>query len=168
MSEVFYGSTQRNVFIKLLDLIKELNKSEPTINVDFGKLLAFHKSRLFEVEKEVRLIYDRRTKRDGLHHRTLYDQNQLIFPIIKSDLLKLVDNKDKIQYLKLPLYNVLSKYYEPEIPVLKIERILVGYNFIAEVPSLIKSITGLCNEQLGYIPIIKQTRLKNFYWDIKK
>jgi hypothetical protein len=168
ISKVFYGSNQRNVFVKLLDLIEDLNQTPPIINVDFGKLLTFHKSKLFELEREVRIIYDRRQKRSGIHSRTISYQNQRIFPKIKPDLLKIVDNKDKIQYLKLPLYQDSEQNYDPEIPIIKIEQIIIGYNFIDEVPKLTKSLIELCEEQLGYKPIIKQTRLKNFYWDIKK
>jgi len=168
ISKVFYGSNKRDVFKRLIDLINEFNKTKPTISVDFGKLIAFHKSRLFELEKEVRIIYDRRKKRAGSHSRTFYKDDKQVFPIIEPDLSKLLENKDKVQYLKMPLYTTESESYELEIPVLKIEQIIIGYNYIEEVPKLLKTISDLCKIKLGYIPTNKQTRLKNYYWDLNK
>lgn len=168
ISKVIYGSDQRRKFVKLLDLIDQLNQTKPYINVDFGKLYAFHKSKMFEIEKEVRIIFDRRQKRSGMGTRTVSFKGRTVFPIIKSDLYKLVENRANIRYLKLPLFHKNGDHYDPEVPLLKIEQIIIGYNFIVEVPKLIENLADLFDEQLGYIPTIKQTRLKNFYWDIKK
>ena len=62
ISKVVYGADQRKKFVKLLDLVAQLNETSPQINVDFGKLCAFHKSKMFEIEKEVRIVFDRRQK----------------------------------------------------------------------------------------------------------
>jgi len=168
ISKVVYGSNSRRKFSKLLKIIEELNLTKPHINVDFGKLYAFHKSKLFELEQEVRIVFDRRKKRVGMGNRTVSFKGETVFPIIKSDLYKLIENKDNIRYLKLSIfYNGIEKI-DKTIPLLKIEQIIIGYNFIEEINSLKNSITEICKEQLGYIPTIKQTRLKNFYWDIKK
>ncbi len=168
ISKVIYGSDQRRKFVKLLDHIDQLNQTKPYINVDFGKLYAFHKSKMFEIEKEVRIIFDRREKRSGMGNRTVSFQGGLVFPIIKSDLYKLVENRANIHYLKLPLFHKNGDHYDPKIPLLKIDQIIIGYNFIDEVTELTDNLADLCNEQLGYIPTIKQTRLKNFYLDIEK
>ena len=168
ISEVIYGADQRYRFVKLLNFIDQLNKTAPHINVDFGKLCAFHKSKMFSIEKEVRIIFDRRKKRSGMRNRTISFQGHPIFPIIKSDLYKLIDNKDNIRYLKLPLFHKNRNNYNPEIPLLKIDQIILGYNYIEQVPKLTKNLEELCDEQLGYVPPIKQTKLKNYYWDIDK
>lgn len=168
ISKIVYGADQRKKFSKLLNLLENMNQTGPEINVDFGKLYAFHKSKLFEIEKEVRIVCDRRDMRTGRINKSTAYINQPIFPIIKSDLYKLVENGSNIRYLKLPLYKKSQEYYDPEIPLLRIEEIKVGYNFVNEVQDLIKTLGELCVEYLGYRPLISQTRLKNFYWDIEK
>lgn len=168
ISKVFYGSTNRNIFVKLLKLVDELNLEPPTIFIDLSKILAFHKSNLFTLEKEVRLILDGRQLRAGFHASTDHINRQLIFPSFKSDLQKIIERKDKVQYISLPLYFSSINNIDPLKPLLKIEKILIGYNFIDEVSSLKNCIKDLCQEYLGYIPEISQTRLKNYYWDIKK
>lgn len=168
ISKVIYGADQRQKFVKLLDLIDQLNQTTPHINVDFGKLCAFHKSKMFSIEKEVRIVFDRREKRSGMGNRTVSFQGRTVFPIIKQDLYKLVENRHNIRYLRLPLFHKNGHDYAPEVPLLKIDQIIIGYNFTNEVPKLIDDLKDLCEEQLGYVPIIKQTRLKNYYWDIGK
>jgi hypothetical protein len=166
ISQVVYGADQRQKFVKLLDLIDQLNKTKPHIDLDFGKLCVFHKSKMFAIEKEVRIIFDRRERRSGMGNRTVTFQGQPVFPIIKPDLYKLVENRDNIQYLKIPLFYKGGQNYDPEVPLLKIDQIIIGYNFVDQVSKLTDSLKDLCKEQLGYIPVIKQTRLKNYYWDI--
>jgi hypothetical protein len=168
LSEVFYGTKKREVFNELIDLVDNFNKTDPKITIDFGKLIPFHKSRLFELEKEVRLIYDRREIRAGVKNRTLRSQEKLIFPVIQTDLLKIIEQKDKVRYLRIPLYTLDNHEPEPWIPVLRIEQIIVGYNYVEEAVKIIDNIKELSQNSLGFIPIIKQTRLKNFYWDINK
>lgn len=168
ISEVFYGTTRREIFKELIELVNNFNKTDPKITIDFGKLIPFHKSRLFELEKEVRLIYDRREKRAGIKNRTLRNQEKIVFPLIQSDLLKIIEKKDKVRYLKIPLYVNDNNETEPWIPILKIEQIIVGYNYVVEASKIIDTIKELSQNSLGYLPEIKQTRLKNFYWDIYK
>lgn len=168
ISQIVYGADQRQKFVKLLDFINQLNKSTPYIDVDLGKLYAFHKSKLFAIEKEVRIVFDRRKKRSGMSNRTVSLDGRPIFPIIKSDLYKLVENRDNIRYLRLPLFHKNIHVHDSEIPLLKIEKIIIGYNYTNEVPKLIENLKDLCEEQLGYIPKIEQTRLKNYYWGIDK
>jgi hypothetical protein len=168
ISEVFYGTRKREVFNELIDLVDTFNKTDPKITVDFGKLIPFHKSRLFELEKEVRLIYDRREMRAGVKNRALYSQEKQIFPLIQTDLLKIIEHKDKVRYLRIPLYTLDNPGSEPWIPVLRIEQIIVGYNYVEEALKIIDNIKELSQNSLGYLPIIKQTRLKNYYWDINK
>jgi hypothetical protein len=168
ISKVFYGSSNRNVFIKLVDLMDELNIEPPTIYIDFDKIAAFHKSNLYKLEKEVRLIYDCRQLRAGFHANTDHSFGHFIIPNVKSELQKIIDKKDKVHYLSLPIYHKSISHVDPSIPLLKIEKILIGYNFIDEVSSLKTCLEDLCQNNIGYIPEIHQTRLKNYYWDIKK
>lgn len=167
-SKVVYGSDNRSHFKQLSLLLEELNSDKPTIEVDFGKLYAFHKSKLFEPETEVRLLFDRRKKRAGMLGKTVTFKDKLIFPIIKSDLFKLIESKDKVRYLQIPIYynNIPPTETEAETPLLKIDSISIGYSFGDEVKRIIESIQEMCKENLGYVPEVKQTRLRKFYWDI--
>jgi Protein of unknown function (DUF2971) len=168
VSKIIYGASERFKFVKLINLLNDLNHNAPRLEVDLGKILAFHKSRLFELEKEVRIIFDKREKRIGMQSKTVSNKdNKQIFPIIKSDLAKLVDNPSNIRYLKLPIFYEGKNDYDDEIPLLKIEQIILGYNFVEQIPEIKKHIEQLCDEQLGYKPKIVQTRLKDYYWDIK-
>jgi hypothetical protein len=139
------------------------------VKIDLGKLLPFHKSKMFSLEKEVRIINDRRQKIPGTSSQIWYDQNVDSFPKIKSDIQKLVEKKNNIQYLTIPIFRNGIEEYNPEIPVLKIERIIIGYNYLDdELANLIYCITDLCKDNIGYVPEIECTRLRNYYLDLKK
>jgi hypothetical protein len=167
ISKIIYGVDERFKFVKLLNLLNKLNEDGPTLEVDFGKILAFHKSRLFELEKEVRIIHDRREKKIGSQAKTVTDKDKKqIFPIIKPDLLKLFGKSNKTKYLKLPIFSNSIKDYDPELPLLKIDQIVLGYNVVENNKEIRENISQLFEEQLGYTPKIIQTRLKNFYWDV--
>lgn len=166
LSKVIYGSDNRSHFTQLFQLLEELNQDKPTIDIDFGKLYSFHKSKLFQLETEVRLLFDRRVKRSGVGGRTVTLKDKLIFPIIKSDLFKLIESKDKVRYLQIPIQNGNKTSFEIDTPLLKIDQIIVGYHFGNEAQKIIDNIEQLCSDTIGYKPIIKQTRLRKFYWDI--
>ena len=165
-SEVSYGDKNRSNLKNLVLLMDELKNAGHSMSADFGKLCAFHKSNLFKHEVEVRLIFDHRKNRvEG--SRTVKNKDKLIFPIIKSDLLKMIDNKDKVRYLKIPLFHTDLDSKPNDTPLLKIEQIIIGYNYGDEVKRIISEVKDLCQENIGYLPIIKQTRLRKYYWDIE-
>lgn len=166
-SKVSYGDEKRGSFKKLMLLIDEINKTKPTINADFGKLCAFHKSNLFKHEFEVRLLFDKRELRTGDGGKIVKKDDKLIFPIIKSDIFKLIENKDKVRYLEIPIYTSSLNSKPADTPLLKIDQIILGYNYGNEVNKIIEHLQTFCSETLGYRPIIKQTRLRKYYWDIK-
>ena len=168
LSKVHYGSEKRDNFRKLLNVLSSLNNSSPTIDTDFGKLYAFHKSKLFSPESEVRLLFDRRKKRVGMGGKTVTNNEKQIFPIIKDDLLKLIESNDKIKYLQIPIYSPKVSQWDKEVPLIKIDKILIGYNFEAEADKIIRNIESLCMETLGYKPIVKQSRLRRYYLDTTK
>lgn len=169
ISKVFYGSDQRNVFNNVQRLIDRLNKDLPEVRIDLGKLLPFHKSKLFSLEKEVRIISDRRGKISGSTSQLWHDHNIDSFPKIRSDMQKLAEYKNNTQYLTIPIFHQDINVTNPQIPLLKIERIIIGYNYLDdELPNLINCLTELCKENIGYVPEIKCTRLRNYYLDLKK
>src|SRR5690606_13688203 len=124
-------------------------------------------SKLFEHETEVRLIFDRRLKRAGVGGKTVTLKDKLIFPIIKSDLFRLIESKDKVRYLQIPIHFNGFEGIEIDTPLLKIESISIGYSFGKEANKIIENIQEMCSENLGYIPEVKQTRLRKFYMDIE-
>ena len=166
-SKVSYGDEKRGNFKKLMVLMDEINKTKPTINGDFGKLCAFHKSNLFKHEYEVRLLFDKRELRTGEGGRTVTKDNNPIFPNIKHDIFKLIENKENVRYIQIPIYNTSINSKPTDIPLLKIDQIILGYNYSEDASNIIKHLQTLCLETIGYNPVIKQTRLRNFYWDIK-
>ena len=168
MSDVKYGHDNRNLFAQLSKLSQEISNSKFSVDVDLSKLCIFHKSNLYKVEREIRLIYDRREMRAGLKNRTIKYFDQLVFPKLRYDLFKIAESNDKTRYLEIPIRHVLYQEYEPELPLLKIEEIIVGYNFIKKPNKLLDRIKEMCVERLGYEPKVGQTRLHKFYWDKEK
>ena len=166
LSKIIYGADNRTNFKKLLDAIDSLNHTKPTIGIDFGKIYAFHKSRLFLPEAEVRLLFDRRQVRAGMRRGTASFMDQQIFPIIKTDPTKPDEIKEKVRYLELPIYHHTMDVVDADTPLLKIDQILFGYQFGKEAKQMIREIEQQSIELLGYKPIVKQTRLRKFYWDV--
>lgn len=159
LSKVIYGSSKRMRFRKLLDSIERLNKSNPIVTVDLGKIMAFHKSLLFKHEEEIRLLFDRRKVRSGYQGRTyLSNMNEVIFPIIKKS------ETDDSRYLQLPIY--WEGYNDDAtVPILKIKEILIGFNYKREeLKTIIDGVRKSCKEQIGYSPVVRQTRLAKYYW----
>ncbi len=172
LSKVYYGTNERSNFKKLLDELENLNNEGQVFDIDLGKICAFHKSNLFKPEMEVRILFDKRILRTGKHSRTTTHQGKLVFPIIKSDLFKVIENKDKVRFLQIPIYhnelrqnngNDILVSTDLETPLLKIEEIIIGYDF-QKIEEITDIIGQLCANHLGYKPKIKQTRLTGYYW----
>ncbi|MFW9990311.1 MAG: DUF2971 domain-containing protein, partial [Candidatus Odinarchaeota archaeon] len=166
LSRVIYGSKSRYSFNKLLKTINEFNRIGSHADIDLGKLYPFHKSNLFKLENEVRLVYDQRNKRTGIQRRTIVDStHKIVFPNLIKDYSKSQQNSCNIGYLSLP---ISSQDYpvsiEDSIPLLKIEEVIIGYNFIPGSSDIHENIENACFRHLGYVPKIKQTRLAKLYW----
>ena len=167
ISNVFYGNEGIEIFNNIQDLINELSRYLPDVQIDIGKLLPYHKSDLFSLEKEVRIIYDRRIKIPGTSSDLWYKQNEKLFPKIKSDVQKIIERKNNVRYLNIPIFQDNATSYLPEIPVLKIEKIIIGYNFQdEELSHMIQCISEMCNYHLGYLPEISYTLLRSSYLDL--
>jgi len=50
---------------------------------------------------------------------------------------------------------------------LKIEEIILGYNYLNEIDELKSILQNSCKNVLGYLPVVKQTRLYKYYWGIE-
>lgn len=118
---------------------------------------------MYDIEHEVRLLFDRREYRAGIKNRKDSINGKPVFPIIKKEL---IENRNNICYLKLPIFHLKDLPNLKEIPLFKIEKIIIGYNFINEVLNIKRNPKEICNEQLEYVPKIEQTRLRKFYWDL--
>lgn len=168
LSKVIYGAKNRRKFDELKSKLEAFNATPPTIEVDLSKLYVFHKSLMYDLEKEVRLVFDRRNIRAGLGGRTRTKNGKQIFPIIKTDLHKLTQLGQDSTYLEIPIYHNSADSFEEEVPLLKLEQIILGYALNEEVPRISSILKEQCKEKLGSVPDIKQSRLCKYYWDSKK
>jgi hypothetical protein len=165
VSKILYGTKNRSAYSEFKKQMDRFNKSKPTASVDFGKLFPFHKSNLFKHEMEVRIVFDARTERSGWQNLTVSQQEEHVFPIIKPDIFKLFDNRDYIKYLRLPLYtaNNTGGYIDSKMPKLKLDKIVIGYEFLSGLKAIVDNLAEICKDCLGYIPKIEQTALHKFY-----
>ena len=116
----------------------------------------------------MRIISDRRPKLPGSISQVWYEANKHLLPEISEDKKK-ANGENKFHYLHVPLFQNGKNNYSPEIPTLKIEKIILGYNYFEEDSyKVTMRLRDLCIDQIGYIPEIKSTPLKYIYFDLKK
>lgn len=168
LSNVYYGASFKTNFKELNKLLKELDSSTPKVKIDLGQLVCFHKSRLFKLEKEIRLLFDaRKVKLEG---NTTYrnKDGKITSPSIKTDIFKSSVGNKEIKYLELPIYHTTFKpvFDNNAIPVPKIERIILGYQYKDNFKKVATHLADLCNLQLGYVPKIEKSRLTKYYYDL--
>jgi hypothetical protein len=167
LSRVFYGDQQIDKFKEIRDLINKSSLDLPKVTIDLSKLIPFHKSTLFSLEHEVRLISDRMAKYPGTSSQIWFDLNEDTFPEMKSDIHKIVERKDEVQFLTIPIYKYRTRNYDSKIPVIKIERIIIGYNYLEdELINIQNCISNLCRDHIGFVPEISCTSLRNQYFGI--
>jgi hypothetical protein len=166
LSKIHYGASSREKLVRINDLIKKYEKESPGISIDLGQLVCFHKSNLYSLEEEIRLLFDNREK--NILSATQYrnSKNELVSPIIKDDIVKSVSSSKKIKYLELPIfYNSYDTVSEDnKVPIPKIESIILGYQY-KKPYSVIGKLQSLCLKQLGYLPQIIPSRLVKYYHD---
>lgn len=160
ISEVKYGAVYRDPIFQLIRKIENLSSSTIQVDFDLGKLCAFIKSKLFSLEQEVRIVFDKREKRLGGTIKVHSINGKVVSPIIKPGKKK----NEKIKFLELPIYNKNNQLFEEHSPLLKIDQIIIGYDYLAGTESLISDIVNQCNNNLGYQPTVKQTNLKRIFW----
>ena len=141
-----------------------LEKEKPLVSVDIGKIFCYHKTKLYELENEIRLLFDFRTSVSATTYKS--KEGTVTSPIIKTDILKSVGIKD-IKYLELPIYNTEFKpvFNNNQIPIPKIERIILGYHYKDNFTKVSTLLANLCEGHLGYLPIIERSRLTKYYHD---
>jgi hypothetical protein len=131
ISEVFYGSSTKTNLKAIKELLKKYEDERPKTEIDLGQIVAFHKSNLYKLESEVRLLFDNREKK--IFRASIYkDSNgKQMSPIINIDITRSVSNNKEIKYLELPIfYNNFQPVFIPnKIPIPKIERIILGHSY---------------------------------------
>lgn len=166
MSTIHYGAKSRIKLKEFKDFHKELEKEKPMTAVDLGQIVCFHKSKLYLLEQEIRLIFDNRNKNNFSSTKYRDSNLKLISPLIRTDIAKSTSINKPINYLELPIYR---EGYQPiseddRIPIPKIEKIIIGYQY-EKIGNLTGKIQQLFAERLDYIPIIEKSRLTKYYHD---
>ncbi len=157
ISKIIYGAKNRKNFKTLYNLVQEL-KEDFSLSVDVNKLCTFHKSRIYNIEREVRIMWDRREIRAGRKNRVIHHGEKQVFPIIKE-----MKRKPKVQFLELPIYYPNLAFQGQEIPLLKIEEIVIGYKHMYDHARKDK-LLSLSKSLLGYAPKVSYSRLVKPYW----
>jgi hypothetical protein len=162
LSNVYYGINARSHINQISELLAEINKDNQNIGIDMGQIMCFHKSSLYRPENEVRLLYDKREKR-GIGYTTYRDSdNQLTFPIIRTEISNSFD--PKIKYLEIPILNFNNVPNEEHIPVIKITQIILGYRLKNQFHEIKSELEVLFKQKLGYSPSIILSKLYRTFW----
>lgn len=164
LSEVFYGASSRANLKKVSTLLYKYRNETPSIEVDLGQIVAFHKSNLYKLESEVRLLFDNRSNK--LHSSTTYSNHQgILSPIILEDSSKSESSGRLVKYLELPIFQKGKHPISNCIPVPKIERIILGYAYKEKFESRTKDLESLRNPDLGYEIPVELSRLAHYYYE---
>lgn len=163
LSEIHYGYKAKENIVLLKNVLEKINKNKKIIDIDIAQLRCFHKSNLYKTEKEVRILFDGRTSKTG-YYEIKNKNDEKLFPIINNDEEKSMKYNKKIKYLELPLYTNNYKNENPSIPLLKIKKIEVGYQKRDEFSNIENELKLLTQMNLGYIPVIKKSRLTSPFW----
>lgn len=162
LSEIQYGFTEKSNIVRLKSYLEQINTPNKEIGIDLGQLLAFHKSNLYRIENEVRLLYDGRIKK-GIGPRKVFDpMNKLLYPLIRKDILK--NPSLNVKYLNLPIWIENEDFEIDSIPQIKINSIRIGYQHRDSFEDIKNELLDSFIEKLGYKPEIKMSRLKSSYW----
>jgi len=161
LSKIIYGAKNRNLLKKIMNLKSQLKHND--ISIDINKLGVLYKSRLYHLEKEVRLFHDRRIERAGFQGITIKDKNnQTVFPIInKCEINKCLDND--CHFLELPLNNTMISEMDEGIPSLRIKKIILGYQW-KNNQSKKEELSQLCKSHLLNNVTIEFSNLVKAFW----
>ena len=146
LSSVQYGAASRTKLLELSSLLKEYSSSKPKVSIDLGQIVCFYKAKLFWLEKEIRLLFDnRKIKTVGATKYKDKDGNETS-PIIKIDITKSSFVEKEIKYLELPIYHTDFKaiFENYPIPVPKITRIILGYQYHESFKKVHDFIQNIC------------------------
>ena len=164
LSEVFYGASSRVKLKEVSKLLHKYRNETPSIEVDLGQIVAFHKSNLYKLESEVRLLFDNRSNK--LHSSTIYSNHEgNLSPIIMNDSIKSESSRRLVKYLELPIFQNEIEPISTCIPVHKIQRIILGHAYKDKFKRRSKEIESLKNSDLGYEIPVELSRLAKYYYE---
>lgn len=164
MSKVHYGNRNVSGIRSLGKLLELINNKRESLGIDMGQLLCFHKSYLYNVENEYRLLFDMRKKK-GFSHTTIRDSdNEVIFPIIRSKISS--NYNPNVSFLELPILGYGSEPVDTHIPWITIRQIILGYKLKEHYKNVRSQLRDLYYQNFGFVPSIVISDLsKQFYGD---
>lgn len=162
LSKVFYGNQERSKIQNISETIKRSEQYKPLITIDISRISCFHKSNLFSLEKEIRLLYDKRKTR-GMGYSKYYMEGEFKFPLEIVDKDKSQKLGKNIKFIELEIHNINHPIISPCIPIPRIREIIFGYNCKEDYSKLKYEFEEICNSNLGYIPKLSLSRLAKYY-----
>ncbi len=157
LSEVKYGIRKKARFKTFERLNKSISNKGENVLADLSPLLFFHKSRLFQNEYEVKLIYDGRES--GVTHRTTYyDANrEVIFP-------KPFEGNEAMR-LELPIRKYTNTGVGNERrPRLKLKRVILGYKKWDDFDKQKQEFNDMATKNLNYAVEVELSHLKKVFY----
>jgi hypothetical protein len=121
LGRVFYGDKKLEIFRQIKNLIEKYNEPWNAFNINLYRLYMFHKTDLFESEKEIRLFFD---KNNGTRFEFLKP---------KTDLTKTKKLSELVEYIDFPLKEFNNELAEMHVPKLRIKKIIFGYDIHKEL-----------------------------------
>jgi hypothetical protein len=146
---ILYGKEKLDYFMLLANILEDFNKKHPHLYLHFIKIFAFYKNKIFQNEKEVRLIFS-----------SYFDneRNDIIFNTagFNDDHYPKKSFINNSFYISLPLTNNLNdraqKAFLSRSPNIKIDEIILGYRFSLEEELLYRKLfNNLLKEKAGYV-----------------
>jgi hypothetical protein len=166
LSEVFYGKSSKVDIEAVNRLLKKYDNEIPKTEIDLGQIVAFHKSNLYSLESEIRLLFDNRENKVWSWASSYYDSNGVqVSPIICVDKTKSVLYRKDVRYLELPIYHENFQSASERIPIPKIEKIFLGHSFINNFENVARKLEKIAESSLGYEIEIEQSRITKYYYE---
>lgn len=164
LSTVFYGASSKTNLKELNKMLSKYKNDRPEATIDLGQIVAFHKSNLYKLEKEVRLLFDNRVKK--VHGARQYsDSTGMLSPILVSDAARSKETNKPIKYLELPIYCEPFSSISENIPIPKIQKVILGFVYKDNFKSISKEISDMVNDRLGYKVKVGLSRIAKYYFE---
>jgi hypothetical protein len=165
LSQIFYGGGSRSKLNQLAKILSSLENEKPNCILDLGQLMCFHKSNLYKLETEVRLLYDMRQSKSFLETQYGNMNKQVPLPHLRNDITKSLQNKKEIKFLELPIY-YKECIMTSSFPIPMITKITLGYQYY-KWQDIAKKIKKMIQDYLEYEVTVVPTKLATIYNDIK-
>jgi hypothetical protein len=165
LSKVFYGAASKTNLKELNKMLSKYENDSPKTTVDLAQIVAFHKSNLYKLEKEVRLVFDNRVKKVHGARQYFDSSNKLLSPILNDDSERSLVTKKVIKYLELPVYHEPFDSISENIPVPKIRKVILGFAHAENFENVSNELAGMINDSLGYKVEVELSRVAKYYFE---